>query len=186
MSCGTRQLSAVVWFRQLTPHQELYCFRLAVKPMRVFKFSAGIAIFLVAGGVFLWWAGRPPARPANMPPNAIYIETGITPFKIGTTPGTWLGCWHDPNDRADHCRLTDEKGNLKYEDTFLPYSGRGSFQQSALTFDARRTGHLWTGSHEKGIRVPVIYLTNGQILLPEAVFEEAKSKARPFIDGSAQ
>ena len=142
--------------------------------MRVLKFfAAAIALLLIAGGVFLWWAGRAPAKPANMPANAIYIETAITPFKIGTTPGTWLGCWYDRNDNADHCRLTDEKGNMKLEDTFLPYSGRGSFPQSALTFDTRRTEHLWTGSYEKGIHVPVIYLANGQMLLPESVFEEA-------------
>ena len=77
--------------------------------MRVFKFPAGLAIFLVAGGVFLWWAGRSPAKPTNMPPNAIYMETGITPFKIGTTPGTWLGCWYDPNDKADPADLRTKK-----------------------------------------------------------------------------
>lgn len=173
-------MSVTAW-STIDANQELYCFRLAVKSMRVIRFSAATAVLLIAGGVFLWWSDRAPVRPANMPANAIYLETAITPFKIGTTPGTWLGCWYDVNDAADHCRLTDEKGNLKFEDTFLPYSGRGSFPQSALTFDTRRTGNLWTGSYEKGILVPVIYLTNGQILLPRAVFEEAKRKVQPFI-----
>jgi hypothetical protein len=155
--------------------------------MSVIKLIAGaITIFLAAGGLFLWWAGRPPARPMNMPANAIYIETSITPFKIGKTPGTWVGCWYDSNDRADHCRLTDENGKLKFEDIFLPDNGQTAISEIALTLDSQRTGHLWTGSYGKGIRVPVIYLRSGQILLPNAIFEEAKRKVHFFIDGSAQ
>src|SRR5438445_1558804 len=155
--------------------------------MRVLKLVGGaVAVFLTTGGLFLWWADRPPSKPTNLPSNSIYIGTGITPFKIGTTPGTWVGCWYDSHDEADHCRLTDEKGNPKFEDTFLPYNGGSSIPEAALKFDTRRTGNLWTGSYEKGIRVPVIYLTNGQILLPKTVFEEAKHKVQAFIDGSTQ
>ncbi len=155
--------------------------------MRVFKLIAGAVAGLVAvGAAFLWWAGRPPSRPGNVPANAIYIETAITPFKLGTTPGTWVGCWYDSNDQADHCRLTDENGKLKFEDAFLPYSGQTPISQTTLTLDSQRTGDLWTGSYDKGIHVPVIYLTNGQILLPKTIFEEAKRKVQPFIDGSAQ
>jgi hypothetical protein len=155
--------------------------------MRVIKLIAGSVAGVVAiGGLFLWWAGRPPARPANVPTNAIYIETGVVPFKVRSTPGTWVGCWYDSTDQADHCRLTDENGKLKYEDIFLPYEGQAPIQQTALIFDSQRTGHLWTGSYEKAVRVPVIYLTNGQILLPKAVFEEAKRKIQPFIHEPSQ
>jgi hypothetical protein len=153
----------------------------------VLKLIAGAVVVLVAvGGTFLWWAGRPPERPRSVPANAIYIETAITPFKISTTPGTWVGCWYDSNNQTDHCRLTDENGKLKFEDTFLPYSGQTLISQTTLTLDSQRTGHLWTGSYEKGVHVPVIYLTNGQILLPKTFFEEAKRKVQPFIEGSSQ
>jgi hypothetical protein len=150
--------------------------------MRVLRTIAALAVGIIAlGSSFLWWAGRPPKRPHNFPSNAIYIETGVVPFKIRSTPGTWLGCWYDPTDQFDHCRLTDENGRLKFEDVFLPYEGQGPIPQAALVFDTHRTGTLWTGSYEKGIRVPVIYLADGQILLPKAVFEEAKRDVHSFV-----
>ncbi len=105
--------------------------------MRVFKLISGAVACLVAVGIaFLWWSGRPPVRPANVLTNAIYIETGITAFKVGTTPGTWVGCWYDSKDEADHCRLTDENGKLKFEDIFLPYNGQTPISQTPLTLDS--------------------------------------------------
>jgi len=153
--------------------------------MRVLKLVGVLAGIIAVGAFLLWWTARPPARPANMPANGIYIETGIVPFKLRSTPGTWVGCWYDSTDHSDHCRITDENGKLKYEDIFLPYEGQAPILQSALIFDSR-TGHLWTGSYEKGIRVPVIYLTDGQILLPKTDFEEIKRKVQFWVDGSAQ
>jgi hypothetical protein len=150
--------------------------------MRVLRFIGLLAGGIVLlGGLLLWWEGRRPERPPSLPANAIYIETGVVPFKIRSTPGTWVGCWYDPTDEADHCKLTDENGRLKFEDVFLPYEGQVPVPQVALVFDTHRTGSLWTGSYEKGIHCPVIYLTNGQILLPKGVFEEAKRKVQPFI-----
>ncbi len=38
------------------------------KPMRVIKMIVGsVAIFLISGGLLLWWAGRKPARPEDKP-----------------------------------------------------------------------------------------------------------------------
>lgn len=123
------------------------------------------------------------STPSKHAPNGIYIETGVVPFKLRSTPGTWVGCWYDSTDRSDHCRITDENGKLEYEDIFLPYKGQGPIPQTALIFDSQRTGHLWTGS-EKGISVPVIYLTDGRILLPKTDFEEIKRKTQFWVDGS--
>lgn len=150
--------------------------------MRTLRLIGGLAAGLVIiGGLLLWWVGRLPKRPPILPANAIYIEIGVVPFKLRSTPGKWLGCWYSPTDQADHCKITDENGKLEFEDVFLPYAGQEPVPTSALALDSHRTGRLWTGSYEKGIRVPVIYLTNGQILLPKTVFEEAKRKVQPFL-----
>ena len=136
--------------------------------------TGGVVGIAVLGGLFLWWEGRRPERPAGLPLNAIYIESGVVPFKLRSTPGRWVGCWYDPSDQFDHCKVTNENGWQEFEDVFLPYEGQRPIPQSALVFDTRRTGHLWTGSYEKGLNVPVVYLTNGQILLPKTIFEKAK------------
>jgi hypothetical protein len=155
--------------------------------MRALGLIGGWAAGLLIGcGLLLWWVGRRPKRPPTLPANAIYIETGVVPFKLRSTPGKWLGCWYDPTDQADHCKITDENGKLEYEDIFLPYKGQAPIPQNALIFDSQRTGNLWTGSYEKGIRVPVIYLTDGQILLPKTDFEEIKRKTQFWVDGSSQ
>jgi hypothetical protein len=146
--------------------------------MRVFRtigaVACGILGIVVAVGLLFWWEGRRPERPASLPPNAIYIESGVVPFKLKSTPGRWLGCWYDANDQFDHCKVTNENGWLEFEDVFLPSEGQITVSQSDLVLDIHRTGTLWTGSYEKGITVPVIYLTNGQILLPRTIFEKAK------------
>jgi len=153
--------------------------------MRVLKVVAVLAGIIAVGAFVLWWTARPPARPANVPLNGIYIEKGLVPFKLRSTPGTWIGCWYDSTDRSDHCRITDENGKLEYEDIFLPYKGQAPILQNALILDSQHTGHLWTGS-DKGIRVPVICLINGQILLPKTDFEEIKRKTQFWVDGSSQ
>jgi hypothetical protein len=105
------------------------------------------------------------------------VERGIVPFKLSSTPGDWLDCWFDKHEQLDRCRLTDERGNLEFEDVFLPYEGQSPLPEEDLVLDRQATGHIWTGSYEKGLRYPLIYLANGQILLPRSDYEKAKLTA---------
>jgi len=120
--------------------------------------------------VFLLWEGRKPERPANLPANAIYIERGVVPFKIRSTPGNWVGCWFDEVERVDRCRVTNENGWQEFEDVFLPYKDVSPVPERDLKLDRKRTGTLWFG------RVPVIYLANGEILLARTNFDEARRR----------
>jgi hypothetical protein len=104
----------------------------------------------------------------------MYIERAIVPFKTSRTPGDWLDCWFDTSEGADKCRLMNDKGALEFEGIFVPYEGSSPVPQSELILDRRRTGTVWTGSYDKGIHVPLVYLTNGQILLPKAAYAETK------------
>jgi len=101
------------------------------------------------------------------------MEAGFVLFKLSNT-GDWIKCWFDERDRADHCRLTDDKGKLEFEDVFLSYEGQPPLPQSALVFDTRRTGRTWAGTYEKGTRFPIVYLTNGEILLPKTEYEKSR------------
>ena len=121
----------------------------------------------------LWWTGRPPQRPVNLSSRALHFEPNNVPFTLHKT-GYWLDCWYDEQARVDRCKLTDVYGKGLFEDVFLTCEGEAPLFQKDLVFDARRTGYTWTWSYEKGISVPVIYLANGQILLPRSAYAEAK------------
>ncbi len=123
--------------------------------------------------VVVWWTGRPPRRPSGLSAQALYIERGTVPFKISST-GEWLDCWFDESEHFDRCKLTDVKGKVEFEDVFLPYEGQSPIPKSDLILDARRTGNVWTGTHEKGVLYPVVYLANGAILIPRSDYEKAK------------
>lgn len=80
--------------------------------------------------------------------------------------------------------MTDGKGTPEFEDVFLPYQGQSPVSQDKLVFDTRRTGSAWIGSYEKGINLPIVYLTNGEILLPRSEYERAKQNLPDGTRGS--
>jgi hypothetical protein len=144
--------------------------------MRVIKLIAAIVGTIIVFAVLvLWWTGRPPRRPSALSDSAIHFEGATVPFVFHET-GYWLDCWFDEHVNVDRCKLTDVKGNALFEDAFRPCDGLPPVPKGDLVFDTRRTGNTWTGSYEKGIKVPVIYLMNGQILLPNSIYEEARKK----------
>lgn len=135
--------------------------------------GAALGVMVILFVVFLWWTGLPPRRPASVSSSALHFEPNNVPFTLHKT-GYWLDCWFDESANIDRCKLTDVRGAALFEDEFLPCDGQAPLSQRDLVFDARRTGYTWTGSYEKGISVPVIYLANGQILLPRSAYAEAK------------
>jgi hypothetical protein len=142
--------------------------------MQVIKLiGAGLGAMIVGALVILWWTGRPPRRPSNVSARALHFEPNNVPFTLHKT-GYWLDCWFDERANIDRCKLSDVKGTALFEDEFLPCEGPSPLPQSDLVLDVRRTGYTWTGSYEESISVPVIYLANGQILLPRRVYGEAK------------
>jgi len=65
-------------------------------------------------------------------------------------------------------------GWREFEDVFLPYPGQAPISEADLALDSRRTGTLWGGTYEKGTHYPIVYLSNGDILLPRSEYEKAK------------
>jgi len=125
--------------------------------------------------VVLWWAGRPPQRPHGVSSNALHVEPNNVGFTLHKT-GYWLDCWFDKGANVDRCRLTSAKGTRSFEDVFLPCVGQTPLPQSELVLNARWTGNTWAESQDKRINVPVVYLENGQILLPQSLYTEARQE----------
>ena len=133
----------------------------------------GAVVVLVA--VVLSWAGRPPQRPHGVSPNALHVEPNNVGFTLHKK-GYWLDCWFDKDANVDRCRLTNAKGTGLFEDAFLPCVGQTPLPQSELVLNARWTGNTWTQSQDKRINVPVVFLENGQILLPRSLYTEARQE----------
>lgn len=122
-----------------------------------------------------WWVGRPPQRPKSVSLRAaLYLEPNSAWLKLHNA-GYWLDCWFDKNANVDRCRITDAKGTPAFEDIFLPCVGQTPLPQSELVLNKRWIGSTWTQS-EKGINVPNVYVTDGQILLPRSLYAEARQQ----------
>ncbi|MFI5102406.1 MAG: hypothetical protein ACHP9V_03440 [Terriglobales bacterium] len=143
-------------------------------PKKFTRVVLGTAIILAA--VLLWWEGHNPRRPRTVPYNALYLLPNNVPFTLHKT-GYWLDCWFDEHANVDRCKLTDENGTVSFEDAFLPCVGQTPLPQSQMVFNAKWTGYIWTRSPDKTINVPVVHLENGQVLLPQSFYAEAKRDA---------
>jgi hypothetical protein len=143
-------------------------------PKKFTRALLGVVIILAA--VLLWWEGHNPRRPSTVSSNALYVLPNNAPFTFHKT-GYWLDCLFDEHANVDRCNLTDERGTRSFEDVFLPCVGQTPLPQSELIFDTRWTGHAWIRSPGKGINVPVVYLKDRQVLLPQGFYAEAKHDA---------
>jgi hypothetical protein len=131
----------------------------------------GLIVTLFIVFLFLMeWGTRIPKRPANISSKGVFLEVGVVPFKL-STHGDWLECWKDDVANLDRCRYTDEKGAVYYEDFVLPYEGVSPVPAVELIIDPARTRSLHYGVTDKNYRFPLIFLQNGQILLPKSDFE---------------
>ena len=137
----------------------------------------GLAIGIVTFLLFMWWGSRLPQPPANISPSGVFLQVGSVPFWV-STHGDWLECWKDEKANADRCKYTGEKGVVYFEDFVLPYERISPVPEDGLIIDVRRTRGLHYGVTEKNSRFPLIFLQNGQILLPQSDYEWGKR----FVD----
>jgi len=142
--------------------------------LRVLGFMVAVFIVLL---LLMVRGTRIPKRPANISTWGVFLEVGSVPFKF-STHGDWLECWKDDEVNMDRCKFTDEKGAVYYEDFVVPYDGVSPVPEGQLSIDVVRTGSLHYGVTAKNMSFPVIFLQNGQILLPKSDYEWGKR----FVD----
>jgi hypothetical protein len=142
-------------------------------PKKFSRLVLGTVIILAA--LVLWWLGHKPQRPRSVSSNALYVLPNNVPFTLHKR-GYWLECWFDQHENVDRCKLTDENGTMSFEDVYLPCVGHTPLPQKELVFNTQQTGRVWTGSPDKRINAPVVHLENGQNLLPQSFYAEAKGE----------
>jgi hypothetical protein len=139
---------------------------------------AAFLSFLVA----IWWGSLSPRRPRNISSAGVFLERGVVPFKL-STHGHWLDCWQDVQTRLDHCRLVDEEGRVKFEDTFFSYQDHSPIPETDLKIDPLKTRSLTIGVAGGNIALPVIFLQNGEILLPDTDYAKARKSVDLWVYG---
>ena len=140
-------------------------------PRRFRRVALGTVIILAA--FVLWWTGHKPRRPRTVSSNALYVLPNNVPFTLHKR-GYWLECWFDQRENVDRCELTDENGTKSLEDVYLPCVGHTPLPQRELIFNTQQTGRVWTRSPDNRMNAPVVHLENGQNLLPQSSYAEAK------------
>ena len=73
------------------------------------------------------------------------------------------------------------------EDTFLPYDGPNPVPARELKIDSDKTGHLNFHVNPNDlahdVALPVIFLQNGQILLPQSRYQDGKQVVDYWVFG---
>ncbi len=135
----------------------------------------GVALFVIGIKCAYWWANTPPSRPMGVPSSAVFLWAPSVGLP-SPRRGNWLNCWADASGH-NQCRLTAQNGVLLYQGEFIPYGQAAAVPSSQLTINSAksREHRLWVG----GELVPLVYLGNGQILIPAIKYKEGSA----LLDG---
>ncbi len=119
----------------------------------------GIPLLIVAGS--FCHSAFQARRPKDMPSSSIWIEAPAVPF--GFYRGWWQGCWVEPDQKANHCRLYAPGLHppVVYEGRFMPCG-----QNSPVPVNELK---LRTPSDHESMWIFsgfVVFLRDGRILVP--------------------
>jgi hypothetical protein len=125
-----------------------------------------VAILAALGAVVgrIQWAASVPSRPKELPPTAIWIPAPPAPLDFSPR-GYWLACWLDAARNVNRCKLTDYKGNPKFEADYSPTAGLDPVPEARLHLKSvSSTTELWVPVGQE--MVPVARLEDGTVLVP--------------------
>lgn len=138
--------------------------------LREIAFGLTALMTLFMGGLIVayWWSNKIPSHPKGVSSNAVFLWA---PYVGLPAPrrGSWMACWEESSH--NRCRLSSVDGDTKYEGEFVPYGRKGVVPGDQLKIDPNKTreNSVWVEDQ----LVPLVYLENGEILLPAGKYEEA-------------
>ncbi len=136
------------------------------------------AIYLIAGLVLLmviafagayWWTSRVPGRPAGVRADAAFLWAPAVGLPAPRR-GSWLSCWEESQHIL--CQLNNIDGAFEYKGEFTEYREQRLIPPSELLkidLGKTRDDNVWVG----GALVPLVYLQNGDVLVPVAKYNES-------------
>ena len=128
-----------------------------------------ILVVVVTGiAASYWWSNRVPSRPKNVSPGAVFLWAPYVGLPAARR-GWWMGCERKPPQRT-WCTLSDVDATLNYEGEFLPYVEGVSLGKLEIDAEKTREEKIWV----RDALVPIVYLKNGDILIPSANYKTGK------------
>jgi hypothetical protein len=105
------------------------------------------------------------AIPKDMPANSKFLQSG---FNIANdeAQGTWVACRLEAGEGTDWCRVTDQKGIVLFQGSFLPLNSTQPLGDGELAVAAVNPTKIWVKGPVEGLPVPAIPLANGSMLVP--------------------
>src|SRR6202051_1736856 len=136
------------------------------KMLRVALFGVGVLTITAVVAAY-WWSNIEPRRPLTVARDAVWIWA---PHNQLPSPkhGMWARCWPAKPSTDFRCKIWNESGQEIFEGVFLPYVKQPV--AVAASIDTKRTGSL--SASIRGVSVPVVYLRDGQILIPADAYAE--------------
>ena len=138
------------------------------------KAAIAAAVLFVVVAIGIWgayrWSNTVPRRPKGVRNDAVFLWA---PYVGLPAPrrGWWIACW-EASPGHPFCRLSDIDGATEYEGEFSPYRSMTGVPLNRLKIDPTKTRdhRIWVGD----ALVPLVFLENGEILIPTANYEKGK------------
>jgi hypothetical protein len=146
-----------------------------LKKLLVFVALACVLVGVLAGVLELRiYRAAHPSLPENMPRTSMWVPGPVIPWDLSPR-GFWLGCWIDKARGTVHCRTTDFRGGISFEDDYLPANRNTPVSADMLRLAAVREMD-WHWVDKEANAVPIVHLQDGTILVPARDFEEVREK----------
>lgn len=146
---------------------------IAQKIVVVVSFVVGLSFVGIL--VAYWWTNTVPSRPKSVRADAVFIWAPHVGVPVPRR-GWWIACWE--SEGKNWCSVSWIDGTLKYQGEFIPYRRTTSVPTAELIIDAEKTQQadgFWLGE----TRVRLVYLTNGDVLIPAERYQEGKRLLSP-------
>jgi hypothetical protein len=144
-------------------------------PLKVLLLLASVIVLLYLGIVVAyWWANTIPARPKGVGADAVFIWAP----RVGVPAprrGWWIACWE--SEGKNWCRVSSINGTTEHEGEFIPYRRKVSITNPELEIDVEQTEGA-DGFLLGSTRVRLVYLANGDVLIPAEKYDEGRELLR--------
>lgn len=141
----------------------------------------GIIIALIASVIGAYqWSNHVPLRPHNVPPGAVYLR-GLGLPTPHAPNGKWLSC-HVQGNRQAYCFVFEAYGASRFQGAYVLLKGTSVSANALAHIDADKSADLELPAGSE--QVPVVFLADGSILIPEAATPSSRAWVKEILDTS--
>lgn len=130
-----------------------------------------VGVVLVLGIIGAYWRSNTvPSKPKGISADAVFLWAPYVGVP-GPRRGWWLYCQQKLNGRI-WCTVSEIDGATKYEGEFIPYQKGVIAASDVQKIDPIKSRELGVWIDHKN--VPLVFLENGEILIPASKYDEGR------------